>query len=306
METNEKEDTSNNTDIEIIDTKKYKICKVGKGEDISNFEELTFKVIVVGDPNVGKEYILQSIFEESDIIKNEYKATIGFDIYNYTVHVNEKIITMQIWDTLGLLDFSVGTPKLYKNTSLAIIVYDITNRSSFENLNNWINFVNSNSSSETIFFIVGNKLDLEDMRQVTREEGEKFTKDKKLPFFIEFSTKNKHLIKELLKRGLIELYELHKYFDKINENDDEEDEQRYDFSKRRTEFKLSNKNNERKERFDFSKIKEKFNINKIKEIFEFNKPKENQIIDDTKKKEKQKLDLTKSEITLKLYKYINI
>ena len=128
METNEKEESTNNADniyANGLDTSKYKITKVEKNEDISNFEEIIYKVVLLGDPDVGKNFIIHSLIE-SEPIKEAYKATLGFDIFNYSAHVNEKLITMQIWDTCGLIDFSACTPKLYNNVSIAIIIYNIT------------------------------------------------------------------------------------------------------------------------------------------------------------------------------------
>ena len=253
MENNEKkekeENNNNNKDNNnLIDSSKYKITKVEKGEDISNLEELTFKVIVIGDPAVGKSTIIQNLVNESEPIKNKYKATIGFDIFNYSAHVNKKIITMQIWDTCGLLDFSASTPKLYKNTALAIVVYAANNSSSFQNLGNWINLLKTNSSSEVLVFIVGNKVDLVDEKVITSYEGEEFVKTNNHKYFIETSALKRWYVKEMFDKALVELYELHKFYNEKDkeEEDDEEDEQRYDFSKRKGTFVLKNEKHDKK------------------------------------------------------------
>ena len=241
MENNEKiekEENNNNANNNSIDTSKYKITKVIKGEDISNLDEITYKVIVIGDPAVGKSTIIQNLVNESDI-KEHYKATIGFDIFNYTAHVNEKLITMQIWDTCGLIDFSACTPKLYKNTSLAIVVYAVNNETSFENLDNWINLLKANSSSEVLAFIVANKIDLEIERKISKESGEKYANERQYKYFIETSALKKIYVKEMFDRALVELYELHTFYkNNKEEEEDEEDEQRIDFSKRKKTFKL--------------------------------------------------------------------
>ena len=253
MENNEKaekdENNNNNKDNNnLIDFSKYKIIKVEKGEDISNFEDLTFKVIIIGDPAVGKSTIIHNLVNESEPIKNQYKATIGFDIFNYSAHINDKIITMQIWDTCGLIDFSASTPKLYKNTALAIVVYAANNPSSFEHLDNWINLLKSNSSSEVCVFVVGNKVDLEDEKKISKEQGEEYVKLNKHTYFIETSALKKMNVKEMFDKALVELYELNKMYNKKDkeEEEDEEEEQRYDFSKRKGTFVLKNEKHDKK------------------------------------------------------------
>ena len=248
MKTNEKGDTTNNIDIKTIDTKKYNIKKALKGEGISSLDDITYKVILIGDPNVGKESIIQNLINENRPNNGEYKPTIGFDIFNYSAHVNEKIITMQIWDTCGLLDFCTCTPSLFKNTSLAIIVYDISNRVSFENLENWINLIELNCNNKPLFFVVGNKKGSE--RKVTTEEGKKFTEENKFDFFIEFSEEDKQYEKIIFDQALAQLYELYNNYQKNNNDDDDDydkiEVKRLDFSKRKGTFKLNIKKNHHK------------------------------------------------------------
>ena len=245
---NEKEENNNNKDNNnLIDFSKYKIKKVEKGEDISNCEEITYKVIVIGDPAVGKSTIIQNLVSECEIVKNQYKATIGFDIFNISAHVNEKIITMQIWDTSGLIEFSASTPKLYKNTVLAIVVYAANSPTSFQNLDNWINLLKLNSSSEVLVFIVGNKVDLKEFRKISKEEGNKYVNDNNYKFFIETSALEKLNVKELFDKAFVELYELYSYYKKKDkEEEEDEEEQRYDFTKRKGTFKLDKTNNNKK------------------------------------------------------------
>ena len=141
-------------------------------------------------------------------MSKEYKTKIGFDIFNYSAHVNEKLLTMQIRDTCGLIEFSSCTPKLYNNVSLTIIVYEINKKEAFENIKNWYNLLKLNSSTDTKVFIVGNRLNLEDERQVSKEEGEKYVKDNSFKFFIEASAKEQKYAQDRFNIGLIELYDL--------------------------------------------------------------------------------------------------
>ena len=246
METNEKEESTNNADniyvngVNGLDISKYKITKVEKNEDISNFEEIIYKVVLLGDPDVGKNFIIHSLIE-SEPIKEAYKATIGFDIFNYSAHVNEKLITMQIWDTCGLIDFSACTPKLYNNVSIAIIVYNITKKKTFENIQNWYNLIKLNSSDETIIFIVGNKKVSEYYREVTIEEGIQYTKDNGFKFFIENSGNERQIARIIIEQALVQLYELYNNYKKNCKEEEEEEEPRIDFVKRKDTFKLNNR-----------------------------------------------------------------
>ena len=246
-ENNEKEENNNNKDNNNLDFSKYKITKVEKNEDISNCEEIIYKVIVIGDPFVGKSTIIQNLVNENEPIKNQYKATIGFDIFNYRAHINEKIITMQIWDTSGLMDFSAFTPKLYKSTALAIVVYAANNPTSFQNLNNWINFLKNNSSSEVIVFVVGNKLDLEEERKISKEEGYNYVKENNHALFIETSALKKINVKEMFYKALVELYKLNLYYNKKDKEDadDEEEDKKIDFSQNK-KFQIKNEKPKKK------------------------------------------------------------
>ena len=191
----------------ILTNSNYKI-EILK-EDIL-IDGIISKIIIIGDSGVGKTSlslrITKNLFEEAP------KTTVGFDIFKYVAKINELVIKLQIWDTCGLEEFSSCTPSLYKNAALAIIVYSIDNKKSFEHLENWKNLVKTNASPDTIIFLVGNKKDLEDKRKIKTEEGEEFKNKNEFQFFIESSAKENEFVNDLFQQALIKIYE--KYIEK--------------------------------------------------------------------------------------------
>ena len=161
-----------------IDSNKYKIIEYNNDDDEENMreDELIYKVILIGDQNVGKTSIIQKLVTK--YFNKKYNSTIGFDIFYYRVKINDKIIKLNIWDSCGMKDFFSCTKNIFTDVALAIIAFSIDNRDSFEHLKDWINILNQNSSPNVLKFIVGNKSDLEDKRQFQQEEGEKFKNNK--------------------------------------------------------------------------------------------------------------------------------
>ena len=239
---NDKNNNKSQNSYITLDTSKYNITRVNENEDTSKYKEVTFKLIVIGDIAVGKSSIIQCLVNEGEKIKDDYQATIGFDIFKYKSKVNDIVINLNIWDTCGLIDFSACTPSLFKNANIALVVYAIDKKKSFENLDNWINCVKSNSKPDTEIFIVGNKNDLEDKRQIKIEEGIEYAKLNNYNFFIETSAKEQKFVKDLFEQAIAHLYE----YNKISQiKEDEEEEEREDFSKRKGTFTMTKEHNKR-------------------------------------------------------------
>ena len=137
------------------------------------------KLILIGDVAVGKTSIINSILGQK--FNDEYEPSIGVDFFSKTIKYKGKSIKLQIWDSAGQEKFKSLIPNYIRGASLIILVYDITNKSSFNNLNSWIEFINNYESTNII--ICGNKIDLKDKREVSFEEGEKFSEEKKMDFF---------------------------------------------------------------------------------------------------------------------------
>ena len=137
------------------------------------------KLILIGDVAVGKTSIINSLLGQK--FNEEYEPSIGVDFFSKTLKYKGKSIKLQIWDSAGQEKFRSLIPNYIRGASLIILVYDITNKTSFNNLNSWIEFINNYES--TTIIICGNKIDLKDKREVSYEEGEKFSEEKKMDFF---------------------------------------------------------------------------------------------------------------------------
>ena len=137
------------------------------------------KLIFTGDVLVGKTSIINVLMGKKFI--DEYEASIGVDFFSKSIKYKGKTLKLQIWDSAGQEKFRSLIPNYIRGSSLVFIVYDISNRKSFTNLQNWIDFVNNYENANIV--IIGNKIDLENKREVSTEEGKKFCEEKNFDFF---------------------------------------------------------------------------------------------------------------------------
>ena len=190
---------------------KYEITPLKEGASGLENEKI-FKLIFIGDSGVGKTSL--SIRATKGLFNVNAQATIGFDIFNYAATINNEItIKLQIWDTCGLEEFNACTTSLYKDSSIAIIVYAINDYNSFNNIPSWVNLVKKYASPDTIIFLVGNKCDLEETRKVAKEACEQTKKTYDFGFSTETSAKDNKFVQELFMEGIIQLYELNKKYE---------------------------------------------------------------------------------------------
>ena len=149
--------------------------------------DYSFKTIVIGDSSVGKSCL--TLKGTKDKFKDFYSPTIGFEFLSFNIKINDKIIKLQIWDTCGQEVYRSLISSFYRNSSLAIIVYAINNRESFENLESWLDEIKSKTHPLLKIFLIGNKVDLENERVISKEDAEKLAKDHNLDLFLETSAK---------------------------------------------------------------------------------------------------------------------
>ena len=128
------------------------------------------KIILTGDVAVGKTSIINTLLGTK--FTDEYEPSIGVDFFSKTMNYKGRQIKLQIWDSAGQEKFRSLIPNYIRGASLIFLVYDITNKNSFANLPDWIKFINNIENTNIV--IVGNKIDLEDKRVITFEEGKKF------------------------------------------------------------------------------------------------------------------------------------
>ena len=143
--------------------------------------DLLFKLILIGDSCVGKSNIL------SKYLKNEFdpnsRATVGVEFGTKNILINNKKIKIQIWDTAGQERYRSITSAYYKGAKGALIVYDITRRTSFDNIDKWISDLKLNGDKNICIIILGNKSDLADKRQVSTEEGRELAEKYEMKFY---------------------------------------------------------------------------------------------------------------------------
>ena len=134
-----------------------------------------------------------------DSFDKNYQATIGIDFLSKTMYLEDRTVRLQLWDTAGQERFRSLIPSYIRDSSVAVVVYDITNRASFLNTSKWIEDVRNERGNDVIIVLVGNKTDLTERRQVSVEEGEdKSTKEGIM--FIESSAKAGFNIKQLFRK----------------------------------------------------------------------------------------------------------
>ena len=167
-------------------------CQV-LSDDFPSFD-LSFKIIIIGDSGVGKSCL--SIKASRNYFEDFYSPTVGFEFLTFNVKVEDQNIKLQIWDTCGQEVYRSLISSFYRSASLAIIVYSIDNEESFINIDKWLNDVKSQSNPDVKIFVIGNKVDLEDKREVTYEEGENFARDNSMLFY-ETSAKNGNNIENM-------------------------------------------------------------------------------------------------------------
>ena len=139
------------------------------------------KYIIIGDSAVGKSNILtQYVYEK---FSEEFQSTLGVEFAAKNAVIDNKIYRIQIWDTAGAESFRSITRAYYKNTVCAFIVYDITKRETFENVQVWLDDIKNQCPQTVLLVLVGNKLDLENERQISYEEGESFAQKNNMYFF---------------------------------------------------------------------------------------------------------------------------
>ena len=140
------------------------------------------KLILVGEGAVGKTSIISQFVEQR--FSEEYLTTIGREKFVKELDIENKKITLEIWDTPGQERFSQVNKIFMKNTKIALIVYSIIDKNSFEKLDKWINLVKEvNKNEEVIFGIAANKSDMFEKQEVSKEDGEGYVKDKNILFF---------------------------------------------------------------------------------------------------------------------------
>ncbi|KAK1309358.1 Ras-related protein RABA6b [Acorus calamus] len=151
------------------------------------------KAVMVGDSAVGKSNLLSRFAR--DEFRLDSRPTIGVEFAYRNVRVRDKLIKAQIWDTAGQERFRAITSSYYRGASGAMLVYDMTRRSTFESLTRWLEELRRFGDHDMVIVLIGNKSDLGEAREVAEEEGRGFAELEGI-FFLETSALNNTNVEE--------------------------------------------------------------------------------------------------------------
>mmetsp|Transcript_45093 Transcript_45093/g.52155 ORF Transcript_45093/g.52155 Transcript_45093/m.52155 type:complete len:205 (-) Transcript_45093:66-680(-) len=173
-------------------------------EEFSDNADYEVKLVLVGDSGVGKSNIL------SRYTRNEFniesKTTIGVAFEQIHVEIDKRIIRLQIWDTSGQERFEAIVSSYYRRATGALLVYDMTKRSTFESLDTWLKEIRLLAEPNAVIILVGNKSDLKHLRAITKDEGADYAERNGL-LFIETSALASENIEEAFAKLASKLFE---------------------------------------------------------------------------------------------------
>ena len=148
--------------------------------------DFLFKILLVGNSSVGKSSLFLRFVD--DVWNDVFVPTIGVDFKIKTLKINEQNVKLQIWDTAGQERFRTIISSYYKGAQGILLVFDLTEKESFESLNNWLIEIEKNANKNVIKILIGNKNDLEDKRVVSYNEAKDFADSNGLKY-VETSAK---------------------------------------------------------------------------------------------------------------------
>ncbi|TYH94536.1 hypothetical protein ES332_A12G048100v1 [Gossypium tomentosum] len=162
-----------------------------------------FKVVLIGDSGVGKSNLL------SRFTRNEFclesKSTIGVEFATRTLQVEGRTVKAQIWDTAGQERYRAITSAYYRGALGALLVYDVTKPTTFENVSRWLKELRDHVDSNIVIMMIGNKTDLKHLRAVATEDGQSYAEKEGLSF-IETSALEAINVEKAFQTILSEIY----------------------------------------------------------------------------------------------------
>ena len=166
-------------------------------------KEYSVKIILLGEMSAGKTSLINVYLDENKFNPNEMTSTHSSQIFA-NLEIKNTILEISLWDTMGQEQFRSVTKNFIKGSNIVILVYDITNRVSFLELNYWLNVSREEVQNDAIFGVVGNKVDLFNNCEVQKEEGEEFANEIGA-LFTETSAKDtpigfRNFVKQLLEK----------------------------------------------------------------------------------------------------------
>ncbi|XP_024944536.1 ras-related protein Rab-37 isoform X3 [Cephus cinctus] len=143
--------------------------------------DLLFKVMLLGDSGVGKTCLLVQ-FRDGFFLSGNFISTVGIDFRNKVVTVDDTRVKLQIWDTAGQERFRSVTHAYYRDAHALLLLYDVTNKTSFDNIRAWLVEIREYAHEDVVIMLLGNKADCGAERAIKREDGERLAREYKVPF----------------------------------------------------------------------------------------------------------------------------
>ena len=173
-------------------------------ENSERFDYLV-KYIIIGDAAVGKSNILLRFTEDKFI--GDHQCTLGVEFTSKDISFDDKILKLQIWDTAGSEAFRSIARAFYKNTAVVIIVYDVGDISTFENVSMWLKECKSENTNNIVKLLVSNKNDIPEQRKVVNPEKARELAEQEDMIFLEVSAKTGFNIKEIFEQSARVVYQ---------------------------------------------------------------------------------------------------
>ena len=170
----------------------------------AGYFDVKYKIMVLGESKVDKTQLIKRYTK--NVFGGVYLTTVGMDFQDKIIEIEDKKVRLQIWDTAGQERFRNVTKSYFQSSQGLVLVYDITDRESFEKLNFWVDNIKNFAPENAKFILVGNKCDLANERKVSYEEGENYAKNLNIKFF-EASARDGTNVNELFFYLANEIYQ---------------------------------------------------------------------------------------------------
>ncbi|KAK9892873.1 hypothetical protein WA026_022553 [Henosepilachna vigintioctopunctata] len=164
------------------------VLKLAENDILEDTEQKTHKTILLGDSGVGKTSLLVK-FDTGKFQSGNFSATVGIGFTNKIVNVDQTRIKLQIWDTAGQERFRSITHAYYRDAHALLLLYDVTNKTSFDNIRAWLGEIREYAQGDVVIMLLGNKADCGPQRAIRREEGERLAREYNV-CFMETSAKS--------------------------------------------------------------------------------------------------------------------
>jgi small GTP-binding protein len=211
------------------------------GKKLEKEVKSIFQILMLGDCEVGKTCLIKRILYNE--FNEEYNKTISFEFNWNNFEIENEIYTLQIWDITGKKNFNLISENFYKKCKCAFFIYSIDDKKSFLSLNERLNVFRNFSNENTLLFLIGNKNDKSDKREIEYFEGNKFKNENNLDYFFEISCKNNDGIEHILEMLFISI------ISQLNFNDNFFDDQSELSRKLKESVNFSNFNKKNEKNF---------------------------------------------------------